>query len=169
MTHPHALCHFAGSLTGEDAANELLQAEINAEGAQRLSAATIHTDASGWLRAALASAGEAAAAAAAQPGTVAAQQDVPAGGGSAGDLPIGELQDQFLRGWEFWGQGGIGGAEGGGGEPHEQHATCMPTAPTPEPMFCPQVKLADFGLNGITLYESLDRSANLQQFRVAFM
>ena len=75
-----------------DAANELLQAEVNAEPAQRLSAATIHTDVSGWLRAALASAGEAAAAAAAQPGTAAAQQ---AGGAQDGELSVGELLECF--------------------------------------------------------------------------
>ncbi len=99
-THPHALCHRAGCLTGEDAANELLQAEVNAEAAQRLSAATIHTDVSGWLQAAFAAAGEAAAAAALQPGTAAAQQDVPAGGGPDKELSVGELLVASFQGWE---------------------------------------------------------------------
>ena len=92
---PRALCHCAGALTGEDAANELLQAEVNAEAAQRLSAATIHTDVAGWLQAAIAFAGEAAAAAAAQPGTAAAQQ---AGGAQDGELSVGELLTWLLGG-----------------------------------------------------------------------
>ena len=39
----------AGCLTGEDTANELLQAEINADASQRVSAAALYADVSGWL------------------------------------------------------------------------------------------------------------------------
>lgn len=44
----------AGCLVGEDAANQALQADINANPAIRLTAASLHQDASGWLGRALA-------------------------------------------------------------------------------------------------------------------